>query len=315
MAAGTISAEHADVVASAVSNLSDEERRAVLDHDADLTDLATTSTPERFRRSVRSLIDEVTNNDGLEASAKQRAATSLQLGRDETTGMGWIRGQLDPESYQRVRRAIVAESARLCKDSNHRGRRRDQLDAIALVKLTTTATPTGGPRNRAELGVFTDLATLIDGRHADTVCEYADGTPIPVETMRRHACDAGVIPIVLGGDGMPLDVGRVERLATPEQRLGLRSMYRTCAVDECSTSFDECEIHHLLEWTDDLGPADLVNLLPICTTHHHRAHEGGWKLALNPVDRELLVHLPDGTLHSRCLPDLVAERLARDDAA
>ena len=45
-----------------------------------------------------------------------------------------------------------------------------------------------------------------------------DGTPIPVEVMRRLACEADIVPVVLNGRGEALDVGRTQRLATPAQR-------------------------------------------------------------------------------------------------
>ena len=68
------------------------------------------------------------------------------------------------------------------------------------------------------------------------------------KTARRHACDANIIPAVLDTDGMPVDIGRQNRLASRTQRQALRSMYRTCAIDGCDHHFDQCQIHHLLEW-------------------------------------------------------------------
>ncbi len=137
--------------------------------------------------------------------------------------------------------------------------------------------------------------------------EYQDGSPVPVETIRRHACDANIIPVVLGGDGMALDVGRAQRLATRSQRHALRSMYRTCAVGNCNTAFDRCEIHHSLEWTTHQGPTDLKFLFPVCAHHHHRLHEGRWQTQLDTSTRQLTVTYPDGTLHSQSLPDLIAD--------
>jgi hypothetical protein len=66
----------------------------------------------------------------------------------------------------------------------------------------------------AEILTLVDLTTLTDGLHPDSVCELDDRTPLPVATMRRLACDAHIIPVVLGGDGVVLDVGRSRRLAT-----------------------------------------------------------------------------------------------------
>jgi hypothetical protein len=35
------------------------------------------------------------------------------------------------------------------------------------------------------------------------------------------ACEAGIIPLVLGGDSIPLDLGRTARIASPHQRIAL----------------------------------------------------------------------------------------------
>jgi hypothetical protein len=84
-------------------------------------------------------------------------------------------------------------------------------------------------------------------------------------------------------------------------------MYRTCAVDGCNTSFDRCEIHHILEWAEHRGPTDHKYLIPACSFHHHRFHEGRWRLELDPDTRELTICYPDRTLHSRSKPDIATE--------
>ena len=155
-----------------------------------------------------------------------------------------------------------------------------------------------------------DLAVLLSGLASEGICELGDGTEIPVETARRLACNADIIPAVLGGDGITLDVGQAQRQATPAQRRALRAMYRTCGIDGCDMSFDQCEIHHVLEWIKQRGPTDLANLIPLCCRHHHLAHEGRWRLELDPTSRELEVWLPNGSLHQRSSPESVAERTA-----
>ncbi len=67
-------------------------------------------------------------------------------------------------------------------------------------------------------------------------------------------------------------------------------MYPTCAI--CDVRFDHCEIHHIIEWETD-GPTDLNNLIPLCTVHHHRVHDDGWRIVLDP-ERMLTVIKPDG---------------------
>ncbi len=262
--------------------------------------------PEVFRRKLNGLVDEITHDDGLDRAEQQARAVTASITRDDTTGMHHLFAKLTPEQGNRIRRALNAEAAVLAKQPEYKQLRSDQLMGLALDRIVSgNASTTGvGP---AEVAVLIDYATLTEGRHDDSVCEYSDGTPVPVETARRHACDAHLIPVVLGAGSMPLDVGRARRLATPAQRTALRAMYRTCAIDGCDRHFDLCHIHHLLEW-DDLGNTDIDNLLPLCSFHHHRVHEGRWRLQLDPSTRQLTVTLPNGTHHSTSLPDHITER-------
>ena len=129
------------------------------------------------------------------------------------------------------------------------------------------------------------------------MCETEDGTPLPVELIRRLACEADIIPVVLGGSGEALAVGRSQRLATPAQRDALRAMHRTCIGVMCDISFEACQMHHVLEWDDELqGPTNLDNLAPLCSECHHLVHEGGWTLSMTP-DRIATWTRPDGIVH------------------
>jgi hypothetical protein len=106
------------------------------------------------------------------------------------------------------------------------------------------------------------------------------------------ACDADIVPIVLGGAGEVLDVGRARRLATLAQRRAIAAMHRTCVVPSCSVPVDVCRVHHVAPWRTG-GRTDLDSLVPVCEQHHHAFHEGGWELKLTP-DRVVTVWRPDG---------------------
>ena len=68
---------------------------------------------------------------------------------------------------------------------------------------------------RAELGTAELLgAGLVPG-------DDASGDQITAAQARRLACTARIIPAVLGGDSMPLDLGRAQRLFSPAQRKAL----------------------------------------------------------------------------------------------
>ncbi len=51
----------------------------------------------------------------------------------------------------------------------------------------------------------------------------------------------------------------------------------------------------------------VVNLIPLCSKHHHAAHEGGWQLTLHP-DRALTIVYPDGTTQTTGPPGRLGSR-------
>jgi hypothetical protein len=307
---GRIGTEHADVIANAAARLDDDQRRALSELDDELAVRAAASTPGQFRRFVERIVDQLASDRGVERATRQRTATSLTTGIDDETGMYWLRAQFDPETGARLFRAIDAETRALAKQPGNDARSHQQLAATALVDLATSASRTRRP-GRAEILALVDIATISDGLHDATVCELDDGTSLPVETMRRLACDAHIIPVVLNGAGVPLDVGRSRRLATDDQRRALRAMYRTCGIGDCDVPFDHCEIHHVTEWNAEQGETNLDSLIPSCARHHHLVHEGGWRLDLDPLTRELTIRLADGALLGRSRPDSVAAPTVR----
>ncbi len=311
---GRIGTEHADALAHAVNRLDDDGRTVLASLDQEFAAAAAASTPAQFRRYVERVVDQLAADRGLERAARQRNATSLTKGINAETGMYWLRADFDPESGARLFRAIDAETAVLAKRSDTATTPdRSKLAARALVDLATSSSRTTRP-GRVELLALVDFETLVSGLRDDSVCEFGDGTDIPVAAMRRLACDAHILPVVLGGDGVVLDVGRSRRLATDDQRRALRAMYRRCGVGTCDVPFDRCEIHHVDEWDAHRGDTDLNRLIPTCSRHHHLVHEGGWQLELDPDTRELTITLPDGTIHERSRPDSVTAATVRRSA-
>jgi len=143
--------------------------------------------------------------------------------------------------------------------------------------------------------VLTDYDTLRDGVHHGGVSETDAGVPVPAESVRRLACDAEIIPFVMDGAGVVLDEGRAKRTATPEQRRALRAMHRHCVHPDCTVAFEHCDVRHITPWWDG-GTSGLDNLAPVCSRHHHLAHEGRWMSSLRP-DRTVEWQRPDGTTY------------------
>lgn len=102
------------------------------------------------------------------------------------------------------------------------------------------------------------------------------GEAITAAHARRLACTAKIIPAVLGGDSLPLDLGRTRRLFTPAQRKALLIRDKTCRAEGCDTPATWCEAHHLHPWQHG-GRTDLTDGVLLCTHHHHRAHDTSYR--------------------------------------
>ena len=90
--------------------------------------------------------------------------------------------------------------------------------------------------------------------------------------VRRLACNAHILPAVLGGKSEVLDLGRALRLFSAAQRKALRLRDRRCRTEGCTVPATWCEAHHLRLWAAG-GPTDLANGILLCSHHHHRAHD------------------------------------------
>ena len=97
------------------------------------------------------------------------------------------------------------------------------------------------------------------------------GERISSGQARRLACTAGLLPAVLDGRSLPLDLGATQRLFSQTQRLALSTRHTHCAAQDCQRPFAWCEIHHRQPWHRG-GPTDLANAVPLCGHHHRRAH-------------------------------------------
>ncbi len=293
LATGAVSAGHVDAVARAAAQLSDAARSELTTHADSLVSSAHAMPVETFERECRDLARILSRDQGVTQLARLKQQRRLRRWVDRQTGMCKTLLELDPEADAKVSAALSAALAAARAKPQDADTNWDHLQVDALVDLITGARAVD-PRT-PELSVLIDLETLRSGLHDQTVCETADGQPLPADTLRRLGCDADIVPLVIGGAGEVLDVGRDQRLATRAQRRALRAMYRTCAHPGCQVAFDHCRIHHV-RWWDHHGPTDLVNLIPLCSEHHHLVHEGGWTLTLDP-NRIITLHRPDGTLY------------------
>jgi hypothetical protein len=153
--------------------------------------------------------------------------------------------------------------------------RADALVDICGLALRTGQLPdNGGEPPQVAVSVKFDALTRSLGRgHLDT------GEQLTAEAVRRLACDARILPIVLGGPGQILDAGRTRRLAIGPLRRALVVRDGGCAFPTCDRPPRWCESHHLSHWADG-GNTDLDNLVLLCGHHHGQIHRGDWTVQM-----------------------------------
>jgi hypothetical protein len=169
----------------------------------------------------------------------------------------------------------------------------ERVDALIELLRTAGATPTastsGGDRYTLHLVADVDAVTARFAGRA----ELLDGTPIGRETLRRLACDCGVVRHLLRGRSQPLDIGTRTRVWTTAQRraVTVRDQGR-CRFAGCHRR--TCDIHHLVHFENG-GPTAVHNGLLLCPQHHTCVHEGGFTITGDPGGT-LTFYRPDGTV-------------------
>ncbi|HET7414300.1 MAG TPA: HNH endonuclease, partial [Arthrobacter sp.] len=108
---------------------------------------------------------------------------------------------------------------------------------------------------------------------------YAFGGPVHAGNIRRLACDAEIIPVVMAGDGQILDVGTGRRLFPPHLRRALVARDGGCAFPGCTMPAPWTEAHHIKYATDD-GETSTDNGCLLCSFHHHLVHKEKWAITV-----------------------------------
>ncbi len=159
----------------------------------------------------------------------------------------------------------------------------DGWNGANALTLLVTMTAEDLTRDLAATGDL-DPTTWPDwhGPHETGTAKLDTGTRVAAGDLRRLACEAGLVPAVLNSQSVPLDLGRTKRLHTHHQRKALALVHDTCAIGTCERPFAWTEIHHLLPWSHH-GDTDLDNGIPLCSWHHHRAHDPRWHLRQHPL--------------------------------
>jgi hypothetical protein len=102
--------------------------------------------------------------------------------------------------------------------------------------------------------------------------------PISFESVERHLCDTGILPIAFDDDGQCINVGREQRLFSRRQREGLATRDGGCLWPECDRPPSWTEAHHINQWHRDAGLTNLADGVLLCRHHHLLLHDNHWEI-------------------------------------
>jgi hypothetical protein len=302
LAEEAISGEHVEVIGQVLGALKPHLERHRAELEEYLAVHARTFDPQSLRVLGKRRL-AVLDPDGPRPRDGSPTRNRLSFAED---GAGWdVRGWLDRESAAVVRSALSPLSAPrpvsgACDEQAETGERDSRTiaerEADALVELARRMLSVGAlPLERGERPQVTVTVPLevLEARIAGAgLMGFADGIglgAITPERARRWACDAEVIPVVLGREGQPLDVGRAARTAPRWLRRALRQRDGGCAFPNCPIPAQWCEAHHVVHWAVG-GETSLDNTVLLCGAHHDLLHVGEWAVTI--TDGFPLFHPP-----------------------
>jgi hypothetical protein len=218
-----------------------------------------------------------------EDEERQVARRNLRLASRHDGSLA-IHGLLDREAGELVMAVLgplAAPQARTdgIPDLREAGRR--YADALVQLCQTTSDVLSDVHGERPQLVVTIDFDALLGtlstlGR---TPAQLESGELLSPAAARRIACDARVIPIMLGAKGEPLDVGRSSYVAPRAVRRGVVARDEGCVFPGCDRPPSWCDVHHVQHWIDG-GSTAVGNLALLCDRHHRAVHHDGWQIQM-----------------------------------
>jgi hypothetical protein len=295
---GAVNLEQADVIVKCLDSLPTSiGAEAVAKAEAILIGWAAEFGPRDLKTLADRILEHVAPEiaeaaeaaalDRLEKQAHQKRTLSLDPIGD---GQVRIRGLLDAEAAAIVSAALDplcaprhtaatplgSGSDPATADSRDAGQRRaDALVEVCRLALNTGDLPVnGGDRPQVTVTVAYDpLRAQLGVGTLDT------GERLSPAATRRLACDAQILPAVLGGESQVLDVGQSRRLFTGPLRRALVLRDGGCAFPDCERPPRWCDGHHIRSWIDG-GPTSLDNAVLLCGLHHRAVHHDDWHIRL-----------------------------------
>lgn len=290
IASGAITLQHARVIVDGVRRLAPISTIAELEKaEAMLAGYAGEYSPHHLARLAERIRFYFDQDGAFREEETQRKIRELNYGT-AADGMTIINARLDRETGAKFRAVLQPLAAPRPSEDGERDprtpaqRNADALDALLDIAITSDRLPrSGGQRPHIAVTIdFEDLKRGLGSGDADGLPGTLTATdqPITAENVRRLACDAEMLPVVLGSDNLPLSVGRAERTAPPHIRAALLLRDGTCAFPSCDRPPGTPDAHHIESWIDG-GATSLENLVMLCGHHHRAVHNQNWKITID----------------------------------
>ena len=292
LASGALRAEQAKAIVDAVDGLPakveedvrDQARETLLsmalEHDArDLGQLG-----KRILDIVAPEVGESHEADALAAEeARANATVEMGLIEDDGTGRcrGWFTGPASMGKMLKRQLLAFANPARHdeadLKDANGELKPMRRRLGEAFAEYVERFPADRSPQTAGVNATIVVTMTLEQLLAENGTALLDDGSRMSAGQARRLACEAGIIPAVLGTKSRPLDLGRAARLFTKAQRIALALRDGGCTAHGCETSASGCHSHHDDPWSRR-GLTDLKNGRLLCPRHHRLAHNPRYEM-------------------------------------
>ena len=316
---GTLSVESADAMALGLGSPSvDVPESALATAATQLLAEAPSLTVERIGTRARELRSELDLDyvRDREAAMREQSYARLTLRPD---GMTLLTALLDPERAAFFTAAFdavtsprrggprfidpesIARAERIVADE----RTNEQLALEALTELVRLGMSVDDGAvlgsNPPEVHILVTDRDLRERRGAGHL--EGSGELVSIETVDRHICATGAIPIRFEGKQV-VDVGRAKRLFNRRQRRALAARDGGCRFPGCGRPPSWTEAHHINEWSKG-GRTDVRDGILLCRHHHLLLHNNGW-MAMRRGDEYYFV--PPTTIDPTRTPVLAPSR-------
>ena len=302
--AGLVSPDQAEVILKATETLpegvSDTQRQQV---ETALVEKAQRFNPDQLRRAARRAIEEIEPDEKIvDAREDEQLRAEEEIAREKSRLTFHDNGDGTTTGHFTVPTTAVAHLRKIIEAMTSPRRMRQPSGSHDTgAGAPTNAQRDGGRQDRFydwdhRRGVaFTELLEHLPTDHlhdktAATVvvtishevlqgalkaAHLDTGQALSAGEARRLACNAGIIPAVLGTGSVALDLGHETRLFSQAQRVAVGLRHDTCAAEGCERPYAWCELHHREPWRLG-GRTDLRNAVPLCHWHHQRIHDPGF---------------------------------------